>query len=362
MFRRHKAKKMPRRLSTAKRPRGSAGGRVRDVVYVIGAGFSAGLGYPLTKDLLTNVWTRLGKSDRRRLEKVIVFHHPRFDAARKRTFPDIELLLTEIAVNLELFDASRPAEGNFRRAELEDLQEALLSAIGMWFHELSRDALQVPWLHRFVERIHAQNAGIVSFNWDLILDQELFEKHLTKESYGLGGNLSVGPFVLKPHGSLNWYGKSQISKVAAEKRTEIVSSRSAKESVEAFLPYREIRTSVGRRYMPLIIPPTFIKDFDKPIFRKLWQRCTDVLSTPRELIFLGYSLPLADQHAQFIFRCGFHNQLEGRLNPKGGRYRPTGAAEVTIVNPDREAAKRIQAVAGPRFQCKWIPKRISEWL
>jgi len=30
--------------------------RIRDTVYVIGAGFSKGLGYPLTNQLLTDVW------------------------------------------------------------------------------------------------------------------------------------------------------------------------------------------------------------------------------------------------------------------------------------------------------------------
>lgn len=334
---------------------------IRDVVYVIGAGFSAGLGYPLTKDLLNVAWKRLGKDDRRRLGKVIAFHHPDFNPDRKNTFPNIEQLLTEIAVNLELFSASRPAEGNFREAELRELQEILLSTIFTWFHELSHKALEVPWLQTVVQRIRLQNAAIISFNWDLILDQVLFEENLSGECYGLSASLGSGPFLLKPHGSLNWYEKPRVKQVEADKRTRIFSVR-GKDSIEAFLPYRGIKTSVGRRYMPLIIPPTFLKDFDKPVFRTLWNRCTEVLSTPKELIFLGYSLPTADQHAQFIFRCGFHNQLEGRLNPKGGRFSPTGAAKVTIVNPDEQAEKRIRAVAGPRFKCKWIPKRISEWL
>jgi len=89
-----------------------------------------------------------------------------------------------------------------------------------------------------------------------------------------------------------------------------------------------------------------------------------VLSTPKELIFLGYSLPAADLHAQFIFRCGFHNQIEGRLREDRGRERHirTGPANVTIVNPDQDAARRIEAVAGPNIPCNWVPKRIQDWL
>lgn len=33
--------------------------RIREDVYIVGAGFSAGLGYPLTKNLLYSAWERL---------------------------------------------------------------------------------------------------------------------------------------------------------------------------------------------------------------------------------------------------------------------------------------------------------------
>ena len=91
------------------------------------------------------------------------------------------------------------------------------------------------------------------------------------------------------------------------------------------------------------------------VFRWQRQNCADVLSTPKRLVFLGYSLPAADLHAQFIFRCGIHNQTHGRIKDAHGRFLPTGPAEVTIVNPDQDAARRIEAVAGPKIQCTWVP-------
>ena len=97
--------------------------RFRDTVYVVGAGFSAGLGYPLTKSLLIDVWNRLEPEARLQLQKIIEFHHPAFTIERKTSFPDIEQLLTEIAVNLDLFDASRPAEGRFKKGYLETSRE-----------------------------------------------------------------------------------------------------------------------------------------------------------------------------------------------------------------------------------------------
>ena len=123
-------------------------GPYRERVYVIGAGFSAGLGYPLTKTLLIDVWNRLEPKSRQQLARIINFHHPAFRANRNITFPDIEQLLTEIAVNLDLFDASRPAEGTFTKKQLEASRQELLTNIALWFHDLYEEAWDTSWLAR----------------------------------------------------------------------------------------------------------------------------------------------------------------------------------------------------------------------
>src|SRR5713101_7788650 len=170
--------------------------RFRDKVYVVGAGFSAGLGYPLTKSLLIDVWSRLEENAKVRLQKIIKFHHPAFSIRRKTTFPDIEQLLTEIAVNLELFDASRPAEGRLTKRQLEAAREDLLSEIARWFHELYKKASATSWLSAIIKRLRREDAGIGSFNWDLVLDQLLFENGPNRESYGLSKNVAPGPLLL----------------------------------------------------------------------------------------------------------------------------------------------------------------------
>jgi phosphoribosylpyrophosphate synthetase len=58
-------------------------------------------------------------------------------------------------------------------------------------------------------------------------------------------------------------------------------------------------------------------------------------------------MPTADLHAQFILRCGFHNQHEGELTKAKKRKTATGPAKMIIVNPDQGAANRIAAIAGP---------------
>jgi hypothetical protein len=114
-----------------------------------------------------------------------------------------------------------------------------------------------------------------------------------------------------------------------------------------------VKSTAGKRYTPLIIPPTYFKNFKPTLFKRLWRNCTEVLSTPKQIIFLGYSSPASDLQAHFILRCGFQNQLNGRIKGAEKRYPATGPAEVVIVNPDEDAAQRIKDVADPQVRCSW---------
>jgi hypothetical protein len=336
--------------------------RIRDTVYVVGAGFSAGLGYPLTKSLMIEVWDRLPKPTRDQLQKIIQFHHPSFDSRRATTFPDIEQLLTEVEVNDQLFDASRPAPGRFTRDQLKETRESLLFTIASWFHEIYEHAAETDWLADCIVRFRSDDSAVISFNWDLVIDQALFGRELNAGDYGFSETLHAAPLLLKPHGSLNWYQGDQLERVPDLKRSEIFHHHKKAQCVHAFLRPRGVKSKSGHRYNPLIIPPTYLKDFTPAIFQHLWKNCVDLLSTAKKLVFLGYSLPAADLQAQFIFRCGFYNQIHGRLKKDGTRYPATGPSKVIIVNPEQDAARRIEAVAGPEIPCTWFPKRIQEWL
>ena len=125
------------------------------------------------------------------------------------------------------------------------------------------------------------------------------------------------------------------------KRLLIYGKEGKSDAVYAFRKFREPHSST-RTYMPLIVPPIVLKDFAKPVFKAIWNKCTDALSTAKRVFFLGYSMPNLDIHAQFIMRCGFHNQTEGKLITDGKRAKATGPAEVIIVNPDRGAAQRMR--------------------
>ena len=334
-------------------------------VYVVGAGFSKSLGYPLTNEILLQLWNQIETDPlfQEELGRVIRFHHPRFNCCKPGSFPNVEELLSEMVVNEELYASSRLHPGNFTKEDLQRLRETLLSKIFEWFHEIlaktSPSSPSVYWLKAFCDRVRREKAAIISFNWDLILDELLFGEQLDAKSYGLSKAPPEGPVLLKPHGSLNWF-ESDAARTLKERKKVLIFGEDETTQVYAFRRFRAPISENNRKYTPLIIPPVYLKNFDKPVFEKLWRSCTSYLSTAKRVFFLGYSLPVADYHARFILQCGFHNQYEGELDKWNRRKKPTGPAEVTIVNPDHEAVRRIKESVPPGNKCRWFPTTIED--
>ena len=193
----------------------------RRSVYVIGAGFSRGLGYPLMKDILARLWKYVDDTEFKwRMARVIRFYYPNF---RGMNFPNVEELLSRMVVNEELLDSSRQYEGEFTKEDLSNLQHILLLKVSEWFHDILKkanpDRAGFGWLYNFRDRVMRENAVIISFNWDLVLDQLLLEDNLNASSYGLSRTLSEGLVLLKPHGSLNWFEGNPGRFIADRKRT-----------------------------------------------------------------------------------------------------------------------------------------------
>jgi hypothetical protein len=191
-----------------------------------------------------------------------------------------------------------------------------------------------------------------------VLDQLLFGSELKRSSYGFGKYTS-GPRLIKPHGSLNWY-HSETGKFLKDDSKFLLTGV----SVDRIFAFRHFRSPVSsrREYMPLIVPPVYMKQFQGDLFRHLWQETVSVISTASEVRFLGYSLPSADFHARFILRCGFHNQEEGALLANGERANATGRAKVTVVDPDNGGGVNARISDAVGWSCDHRVATIEEWM
>lgn len=237
---------------------------------------------------------------------------------------------------------------------VSQVHETLLRQISQWFHRIHQnDSLQRQQvISHFLSKLVDHNPAPVfmSFNWDYELDRALFgtkseSAKLHKAHYGLGPHREGDLAVLKPHGSLNWFREKYGQHIERTRRITLWPGRANHESMYCFLRWREPLSKVGREYVPYIVPPTLWKRFDHPMMQRVWKRAVEALSTTSAVYFLGYSLPAADWHARYIFRCGFYNRQQTQVLSKSGR--PGGGSDrvsVTVVDPDIAAFQRISAV------------------
>lgn len=328
-------------------------------VYIIGAGFSVGLGYPLLRNLLEYVWSDIPSDDKTTITNVIKFHNPNFEPNHPFTFPDIESLLTQFEANIELFDHTRRVEGNFQKSQLINARDILLIEMAKKFHSTNKNISmkKYPWLKVFREKILSDKSTIISFNYDLVIEKILFKEGLGPTNYGF-------PFepketqILKPHGSLNWFKQNDSTGRLKKDRRQILLD---KDDVAMFNYARHPKSKIGRRYTPHLIPPTFTKKFNGEVYKTTLQNSVATLSKARNVYFLGCSLPKSDFHSQFMIRCGLHNQIEGEILKNGKRKKPIGAANIIVVNPDKSAAKNTTHLISNQHKFVWKKMTVAEW-
>lgn len=267
-------------------------------------------------------------------------------------------LLSEMAVTEEFLESGFTAETRTTSMSLELQRQKVLLELSSWFHHIQESACRTPpvWLTKIVKRMKYEKAQIISFNWDLVLDERLFGGRLCRSSYGVGDD-ETGPRLIKPHGSLNWFEYNTGKNIKDSKKIPLLKTN--KDQVYAFTRFRAPSSS-RRTYMPTIIPPVYTKNFRAPLFGRLWGQSLSVLCNATHVIFLGYSLPVADFHARFMLRNGFYNQENGGPQKSRSELNPKKRARVTIVDPDEIAAKRIEDTVG--WKCEWHKMKIEDWV
>lgn len=161
-----------------------------------------------------------------------------------------------------------------------------------------------------------------TFNYDDVLDEALWSVRLTSalstpawnpnSGYGffckpawsvsgdtppVGMDTKVHPQLLKLHGSVNWRIKLGYSSPL---------SADALVHSEKWFPPSALQAEEIERHMepgPFLVPPILTKDalVREPILRLIWSRAFQALRVADLVVFVGYSLPITDIAARFLF-------------------------------------------------------------
>ncbi|MHC1726222.1 MAG: hypothetical protein AB9866_09480 [Syntrophobacteraceae bacterium] len=174
----------------------------------------------------------------------------------------------------------------------------------------------------------------ITFNYDDILDEVFWQVNKITNSrisrrwdpntgYGFlcssapsaswgastGVTLPSTSFILKLHGSINWYvrlGYSPPYSIDAIAHMEDwCSAEGVSEEAMQLI-------SLHLESEPFIVPPVLMKSalVEQPIIRLLWEIAYGSLRKAKQVTFIGYSLPLTDIAADFLFREALQPRTE----------------------------------------------------
>lgn len=281
------------------------------VVFVLGAGFSREIDsrMPLTDALGNRCIEMLG--------------------GRRRPQDPQDFSLGSFETYLSTLAADQPFLSSPENAENHALFERFSAQIGEILGEVQHEVLSVdpkPWLFTFLPVAHALRAGVISFNYDTLIeclvassfgplddpagDTGLHEPFPWDELTGgvpawppgaarLGSTQRDSLRLLKLHGSLNWYWSPGDSAGATVAKRDLPGKWLDPE------PYTESdrqRELPGR--VPFIVPPTASKSpfYNSPQLREFWQQAGDRLSEASHVCLMGYSLPTTDTTTGAMFR------------------------------------------------------------
>lgn len=189
-------------------------------------------------------------------------------------------------------------------------------------------------LEKFADYCIFHNINCITFNYDDVLDKALWKCHEVYETsnsnvywhpdggYGFFCRPSescildprrckdkTSMLLLKLHGSVNWRvrrGSSQpysIDKIVHDEPW-LSSNRSSKPDTNDIELHLEPE--------PFIVPPVLVKSVlvEQPILRLIWSLAYSKLKEAKRIVFIGYSLPVTDIAADFLFSEAIQSDCE----------------------------------------------------
>ncbi len=234
---------------------------------------------------------------------------------------DLEALLTRLT--------GMPYDSEEARPEFAVLEAALLRKLVSRIRTAKDGDVDRGRLDGFARFILESRASIVTFNYDDVLDQSLWEVHRyvrgpvpsTNHWHPDGGygffcrpsDVCVtarsifmdqpSTLLLKLHGSMNW--RSRLGEPAARGPSALLHHEGwFQRQADGLHPVYALEEI--EKYLepdPFLIPPVQVKAGLSlhPVLRVIWNAAAMALRKARRVVFIGYSLPETDLAAKTLF-------------------------------------------------------------
>ncbi len=341
---------------------------MENTVIIFGAGATKACGGPMTNEILRRAFDNAAEIEREDfLTRVREFIDENFfPSGGEDSFPPLPLLISVIDTAI---DRKHSLNQKWDNGQLIAVREALDYVIfAVLNNELRK--LQTNCYQTLLQKLYADNDAIpslISLNYDIIADNALAifnERHRCHEPPFPNYHCDIATptyrnkvghaHLLKLHGSLNWLycpscnrldvGLSNSERSFAKVLEELYSQQEAEgNTMEARLschgrPCRSCNAEV----QPVLISPTYFKDYRNPHISRIWYEADQMLRTAERVIIIGYSLPDDDLDVLYLLKRGLAHLGPEKIDivdsdaPKHRNlnHHPTGQRYQTLFGPN----------------------------
>jgi hypothetical protein len=276
-------------------------------VYVLGAGASKHVGYPLASTMGAELTAWMSKREEYR-------YTAEFIKEKFGNSLNIEDVITSLDAYIKSLRGSEELEDRLQRSNAAHQRGKLREAVPVWFTEIH--ANPAPAYQEFAETLVQSGDVIITFNYDDSLERELKRvgKWDVSQGYGfqIGSLIQPSPvLILKLHGSMNWlvsiFGGITSGAFAASDNSSLGQCPCIATDYLKYLGYADMAgTFPGGGGFPSLILPGRTKEFyyetsfgpeHEEFFSSLWSKAAAALRRTDKLVICGYSLLPVDERA-----------------------------------------------------------------
>jgi NAD-dependent SIR2 family protein deacetylase len=294
----------------------------KNIVYVLGAGFSKAAGLPLQRELLPEIM-KFEKNDfyysiaKRDVEDFISenFHTVNIE---NLTLEDLFTILDKAVLGKEYF-------GGYGWQSLYKIRKGLVHTLLILIDSKMKENKEKTTLYsemcRFIINNQLKKDGlddnikVISLNWDTIFESVINTLKAEKKVDNI--NFSYGVFthslkgkntenvltrkkhlkIIKLHGSINWQYCPNCGRLFIDKFENIgINHKTICPNCPKTNKDREIILE------EMIITPTMLKEYQNHHLKLSWQQAFIELSRADIAIFIGYSFLLSDYELRYLFK------------------------------------------------------------
>jgi hypothetical protein len=290
-------------------------------VFVLGAGFSHNFNremFPLVRNFLKTAKANFRYVPEQQHTELAVLIYKYFHNDERA---DIERVLS--------FLSTPPLDHHTMRWEHRSvLYDELVEIIVGVLSDASQSEAQSEEVRktydRFAVHLSSTETTVITFNYDLLIDNLLMQTGNWHRYDGYGVNIPLvddamptprhafirqptpemtlsNVTLLKLHGSINW-GAPTIFQDNRDAIYQLPVGKGV--SMDDFVVQTDLGSPFTLYFKPVIIPPILDKTFwlRNPTFKVLWNMAMEAIDDAETITFIGYSLPVTDFMAEFMFR------------------------------------------------------------